>query len=173
MLSVVAAALLIAVPSCINNSNDATGPVTPKPERACLEFGDPERTSTINISTPRKGQLLNPESDVYISWVVEEVRNPCGDAYVTVQATYHNNPHRVIVHKEMVAEPANGNYEKYRLPNLAEAVENYGSVTCDLVCFWVTVNDDLGPVGEPELVAVGPLTARPTPHRIPQDRTEP
>jgi hypothetical protein len=178
LLSVVVAALLIAVPAC-NTNDTAVQPVAPVLEKACLELGDPERTSTIRIITPREDQLLNPGSDLFISWVVEEVGETCGDTYVTVQATYHNSsdPDGASIDsyffKEMIASPANGGREAYRVPNLAAEIASYDRVTCDLVCFWVTVQDELGPVGEPELVAVGPLTAAPTPHRIPQEWTVP
>jgi len=108
---------------------------------------------------------------MFVSWKIDTLSGACGETFVTVEATYHANPFATILHREMVAAPAVGNREKYTLPDLTDV--GHGQATCDLVCFWVTVHDELGPIGESRVVAVGPLTARPIPHRLPQDWNEP
>jgi len=144
--------------------------MAPVIEKVCFSPGDPERNVDFEILSPRKGQVLNPGSNLFISWTINEVNGACGEVYATVEATYHNHPFATIFQQDVIADPAIGN-QHYTVRDLS-TLEGYGRQTCDLVCFWVTVNDELGPIGEPKVVAVGPLTVRPTPHRIPQDRTE-
>ena len=174
LLSVVAVALLLAIPSCNTNTNDVSDPAAPVVEKMCFEPGDPARGCSPPILLfPEPGEKLEPGMDLLIAWLIDNCHGYCGEPYVKVEATYHKGP--AVIYRQVVEVPMSANVTHFTIPNLPDVVPGYPERVCDLVCFWVTVYDELGPVYDPFPFVIGPITLpwAPPPPRIPQELVEP